>query len=138
MPPIFTSSADASVAVYLIKSGEFEQFIKVEKAKERKVDSSQYTGPRQDTVKPRTLSLGPLRKHAGFKARVARLNKGTLIGDEDTINLSDYTKTTVCKSIKAEVYAITATDFINLVKNSNEAEAIIQNRDQHKLRQTFN
>ena len=124
--------------VYLIKSGEFEQFIKVEKAKERKEDSSQYTGPRQDTVKPRTLSWGPLRKHAGFKARVARLNKGTLIGDEDTVNLSDYTKTTVCKSIKAEVYAITATDFINLVKNSNEAEAIIQNRDQHKLRQTFN
>lgn len=120
--------------VYLIKSGEFEQFIRIEKAQETKVDSAQYTGPRQDQVKTKMLGLGAQRRQPNFKARVSRLNKGTLIGDEDTINLSNYTKTTVCKSIKAEVYAITATDFINLVKNSNEAETIIQNRDKHKIR----
>lgn len=73
------------------------------------------------------------KKHTDFIAHVALLNNGMVMGDEDAISFANYTKSTRCKSIRGEVFAISSSDFFNLIKTSETAESMIHTREMQKI-----
>lgn len=52
-----------------------------------------------------------------------------LMGDEDTLALTNYTKTAQCISIKGTVYTISAQNYFNLVKASRQAQQMLDHRE---------
>ena len=60
------------------------------------------------------------------------------MGDEDALSSERYSKTARCKSIKAEVLAIKAIDFLALVKSCRRARATICKREIVKLDKQMN
>ena len=132
MNQVIYSQGQPCNMVYLIKSGEFEQFITVDKSKDNQFNTALYTGPRAQSNKSKTRisTQNTSKKQTEFIAHVALMNQGMLMADEDTIGFKNYSKTARCKSIKGELYAITANEFFNLVKSSNQVEGLIQSREQ--------
>lgn len=68
-------------------------------------------------------------------AQVAYLNQGMMMGDDDAIAQSKYTKTVRCKTLHGELLRIEVQDFINLVRISEHTKNIIQNRIEIKEEQ---
>lgn len=70
--------------------------------------------------------------------KCALLNRGMVMGDEDALSSAHYSKTARCKSLKAEVWAIKAVDFLALVKACRRAHATICKRELAKLDKQMN
>lgn len=125
--------------VYLIKSGEFEQTIVVNKDNENELNSTTgYTGPTKQHKKITDYSSQINKKQPILIAHVALLNKGMMMGDEDTIAHINYSKSVVCKSISAETLAITSIDFLKLVKACHESHNQICKREVSRLSTQIN
>lgn len=55
-------------------------------------------------------------------APITLMGRGMLMGDEDCLGLTNYSKTTKCKSIKASVWEIRAVEFFNMLKMHSEID----------------
>ena len=56
-----------------------------------------------------------------------------LMGDEDAIVKQCYSKTVICKSLKAECLEITTSDFMKLVKASKKLKEAISNKEVQQI-----
>lgn len=102
--------------VYLIKSGEFEQYFDVKALEDGKVKTHTYTGPTRQNVKQLQKSLKVERQKTMFVSHAALLNKGMMMGDEDALEMKSYSKSVRCISQRGYVYVVNSADFLHLTK----------------------
>lgn len=79
----------------------------------------------QETLRAKNVHL--------YKLPIVLMNKGMLIGDEDALAMSNYTKTVVCRTMKAEVLEIQAINFLKIMKLCQEAPNIIYDKESRRL-----
>lgn len=85
--------------VYLIRQGEFEQFIDFVPSNEKKINTHHFTGPSKKWSKVMQNTLKAPKKN--LVSHCSLLGKGMLMGDDDCIAMSKYTKSAKCVSQKA-------------------------------------
>ena len=106
--------------VYLIESGEFEQFLKLERRMPKSIDTRFYTGPQKKKAANNfKVRMEKTMQHS-VNAPITLLGKGMLMGDEDCLGMTNYSKTTKCKSLSATVWEIRSIEFFNLLKLNSD------------------
>ena len=51
-----------------------------------------------------------------FISHAALLNKGMMLGDEDALEMKNYSKSARCMSQRGYVYVVNSSDFLHLTK----------------------
>ena len=73
------------------------------------------------------------KKFKHYNIPIGLLNKGMLIGNEDSLMKVPYSKSVKCKSIKAEVYAIQANNFFDIIRQCKRSQKKIFMRENFRM-----
>lgn len=107
--------------IYLVKEGEFEQVTNIDNEKKDIFGYNSFGV----SMKPKAFKDGSHRsfqkRAQAIKTESSKLNRGMLIGDEDSLQSKWYTKSVRCKSIKGELLGISAVNFVQFVNQCKKA-----------------
>ena len=93
----------------------------------------QLNGPQREHNKTIRIDMDKNKTTRVFIAQLAQLSTGMLMGEEDTVALSNYTKTARCKSLKGTAYCISSAHFFDLCQASDKVQTLIDKRQAEKL-----
>lgn len=73
------------------------------------------------------------KKFKHFMIPIGLLNKGMMMGNEDSLMKVPYSKSVKCKSIRADVYTISASNFFEIIRQCKRSQKKIFMRENHRM-----